>query len=534
MRFAACLLAVVLALPALATVTPPSTPMVPIPAGEYTMGRQGSTSHPAHRVKVSAFEMDVHEVTNAQYFAFCQATDRKLPAFWNVERFQCGEAWPDHPVIGVSLGDARAYAVWVGKRLPTEAEWEWAARGGGAGKYGDDLDALAPDQANYKKSPHDAPTVVNSYAPNGYGLHDMIGNVREWTTDYFSTEVPAASLVPESGELDGLVPMVDPTGPEKGHVGVVRGGGWYGGSSCQTVFTRVPYPRAWGDFAVGFRCARDVDEVSYETELQRWHQGRVARLSTIDGWLSLVGLHPLHEGVNSLGTREGLDVVLQGEAPAHVGTIALSDGAVRFEPALDVLVTADGVPVTGPMTAASDADGQATVFRVGTLRFHVISRGDQHFLRVKNSHAATRLQFAGVERYPVDERWRVTARLVTEGRPTEVASINVLGQETMEPSPGVLVFELEGQECRLTPVGEPGRAMFIVFADRTNGLGSYGGGRFLSASAPDAEGRVVLDFNRAVNPPCAFTAYATCPMPPLSNRLMVAVEAGERSTGGHH
>jgi len=259
MRIAPFMVLLVLAASAGAQEFPPSTAMVPIPAGEYTMGRQGSTNQPAHRVQVSAFALDVHEVTNAQYFAFCEATDRKLPAFWNVDRFQCGEAWPDRPVIGVSLGDARAYAVWVGKRIPTEAEWEWAARGGGEGKYGDDVDALTIELANYKKSPHDAPAAVKSYRANGYGLHDMIGNVREWTTDYLSNEVPPASLVPESGDLAGIVPVIDPTGPDQGPVGVVRGGGWYGGSSCQTVYTRVGYPRAWGDFAVGFRCAKDVD-----------------------------------------------------------------------------------------------------------------------------------------------------------------------------------------------------------------------------------------------------------------------------------
>ncbi|MEZ4387331.1 MAG: formylglycine-generating enzyme family protein [Candidatus Krumholzibacteriia bacterium] len=254
---ACCLLAAALA--TAADPLPPSTPMQLIPAGEFTMGRQSSTEMPAHRVVLSAFWLDEHEVTNAQYQAFCEATGRTLPVYWNVERFQCGEAWPEHPVIGVSLVDARDYAEWVGKRIPTEAEWEYAARAGGEGRFGGDLDELTIELANYKRSPFDAPTDVKSYAPNAYGVYDLIGNVREWTTDYLGAEIPASSLVPEDGDLTGVVPLVDPTGPEKGRTGVVRGGGWYSGSSCQAVTVRNGYPRTWGDFAVGFRCARSAD-----------------------------------------------------------------------------------------------------------------------------------------------------------------------------------------------------------------------------------------------------------------------------------
>jgi len=242
-----------------ATEAPAPTPMARIPAGEFTLGTPGSTELPAHRVRVSAFEIDIHEVTNAQYRAFCLATNRKLPVFWELERFQCGIAWPDHPVIGVSQGDAQAYAEWVGKRLPTEAEWVLAARAGGNGRYGGDLESINPELANYNKTDRDAPAPVMSYPANAYGVFDLIGNVREWTSDRFGVQVPTESLVPEDGDLTGVVPCVDPTGPAKGRLGVIKGGGWYSGSSCQAVAVRNGYPRGWGDFAVGFRCARDVE-----------------------------------------------------------------------------------------------------------------------------------------------------------------------------------------------------------------------------------------------------------------------------------
>ncbi|MBD3221120.1 SUMF1/EgtB/PvdO family nonheme iron enzyme [bacterium] len=238
---------------------PPITSMVRIPGGEFTLGQPGSAELPAHRVRVASFELDVHEVTNAQYLAFCEATDRKLPVYWNVDRFQCGARWPDHPVIGVSQGDAAAYAAWAGKRLPSEAEWVLAARAGGDGRFGGDHETLTRDQANFKLSGHDAPVAVMSYAPSASGLYDMIGNVREWTADRFGTVPPAESLIAGGGDPDAAVAVVDPRGPEIGRLGVVKGGGWYSGSSCQAVHVRNGYPRGWGDFAVGFRCARDLE-----------------------------------------------------------------------------------------------------------------------------------------------------------------------------------------------------------------------------------------------------------------------------------
>jgi len=254
-----CLFATVLVSVICAETFPDSTPMQLIPAGEFTMGREGSLEMPLHRVRVSAFYLDEHEVTNTQYHVFCEATERKLPVYWGLERFLCGEEWPDRPVIGVSRYDAQKYAEWVGKRLPTEAEWEYAARAGGEGRFGGDVDTLTTELANYKKSDHHAPASVKSYSANAYGLYDLIGNVREWTADRFGAEIPPTSLVPEDGDLAAVMPVVDPAGPEEGSLGVIKGGGWHSGSSCNAAYVRNGYPRGWGDVNVGFRCARDVD-----------------------------------------------------------------------------------------------------------------------------------------------------------------------------------------------------------------------------------------------------------------------------------
>jgi formylglycine-generating enzyme required for sulfatase activity len=221
-----------------------ATPMVLIPAGEFLMGNSdGADSSPVHEVYLNAFYIDVHEVTNAQYFKFCRETGASLPEFWGMDVYRSGPDYPDHPVVGVSWSAAVAYAEWCGKRLPTEAEWERAARGGLVlRKYqgGDEIDSTI---ANYTKSP--GPKPVCSYTPNGYGLCDMTGNVCEWCADYYRYDFYSSS------------PDSNPAGPETGKFRVIRGGGWHSGKSCCCVYYRNALPSNWRDFNVGFRCVRD-------------------------------------------------------------------------------------------------------------------------------------------------------------------------------------------------------------------------------------------------------------------------------------
>ena len=215
-----------------------------IPAGTFTMGTDdGNDTSPRHEVYISSFYMDTYEVTNAQYLAFCEETGNRMPEFWGIEKFSCGPEFPHHPVVGVSRSDAEAYAAWAGKRLPTEAEWEYAARGGTEGKdfpNGDDLDSTL---ANFSSS---GTVPVRSYPPNGYGLYDMAGNVVEWVSDYYDDDYYANS------------PEKDPQGPKKGKFCVIRGGGWHSGKYCCRVVHRNALIKSWVDINVGFRCARDA------------------------------------------------------------------------------------------------------------------------------------------------------------------------------------------------------------------------------------------------------------------------------------
>ena len=218
--------------------------MVFIPGGEFVRGVEGGKDNPLDTVYVSPFYMDAREVTCAQYQAFCEATGRRLPEFWGVGRYRCGPDFPGHPVLGVSQADAIAYAEWVGKRLPTEAEWEFAARGGLEGKafpHGDEMDNT---MENFKS---DGTVPVGSYPPNGYGLHDMAGNLREWVLDYYDWDYYRNS------------PYDDPKGPDNGKFCVVRGGGWHAGKGCSTVHVRYGMYPTWVDINVGFRCVRDLE-----------------------------------------------------------------------------------------------------------------------------------------------------------------------------------------------------------------------------------------------------------------------------------
>jgi len=224
--------------------------LVLIPGGGYTMGVKPSpinnfVDNADHLVRVDSFYIDKYEVTNAQYLEFCQSTSHPLPEFWGMDVFCSGPGFPDHPVVGVTWAAAMQYAEWKGMRLPTEAEWEYAARGGLTKKRypnGNDVDS---SNCNYNGT-YGHPILVGSLPANGYGLHDMAGNVVEWVSDYYAKDYFLES------------PVDNPTGPKYGKRRVIRGGGWRSGKMCATVIFRQSLRPYWVDMNVGFRCAKDL------------------------------------------------------------------------------------------------------------------------------------------------------------------------------------------------------------------------------------------------------------------------------------
>jgi uncharacterized protein (DUF1684 family) len=272
---------------------------------------------------------------------------------------------------------------------------------------------------------------------------------------------------------------------------------------------------------------------AYLEEVEAWHRERVDRLTAEEGWLSLAGLFWLEPGANTIGTGEDVDVAFpSGSAPARLGAITVADGKVRFEVEPGVRVEQDGSPVTH-LELEPDTSGAPTILRHGRLTFYVIERSGRLAIRLKDRDGRARKAFRGIERYPVDPGWRIEARFEAHPPGHTVSMPTVLGTRSEEPSPGAAVFERGGQTYRLDAVHDEGsEELFFVFADQTSGKETYGGGRFLDSLLP-VDDAVVLDFNRAYNPPCAFTPYATCPLPPKANRLKLSVKAGEKSYGLH-
>ncbi|HEX6550207.1 MAG TPA: DUF1684 domain-containing protein [Gammaproteobacteria bacterium] len=267
--------------------------------------------------------------------------------------------------------------------------------------------------------------------------------------------------------------------------------------------------------------------MEYSEEIERWRATRLQSLTAEDGWVTLVGLYWLQPDDNRFGAAVDNRIVMDHPAlPAHAGTFILENGKVRFEAALDANILHQGAPVTR-LALKTDATGEPTVLSVDTLSFHVIQRGDRFGIRVKDSAADARLHFRGLRYFDADPAWRFHAQFETYSPMKSVTVMNVLGMEEVMDSPGAVVFEFDGRSHRLETVLEPGETdYFVMFADQTNGDQTYGAGRFLYVQPP-VDGKTVLDFNKAYTPPCAFSRFATCPLPPPQNRLPIEVTAGE-------
>ena len=265
--------------------------------------------------------------------------------------------------------------------------------------------------------------------------------------------------------------------------------------------------------------------VQPSADWDQWREHRRARLSADDGWLTLVGLFWLHDGTN--------DVTLPAKPPINARFI-LKNGHVTLLPAARL-------NVKSPLPLLDDTEKNPTVIRAGTLSFVAIKRGDvkgDHYgIRVKDTGADARKNFKGLEYFPYNPAFRVTAHFEPYNPPHKVSITNVLGMVTDEVSPGALVFKLNGKTYRIDPIWDQSdpepRDLFIIFKDATSGKETYGAARYLYAKPADANGNTVIDFNKSYNPPCVFTPYATCPLPPAQNRLPIRVDAGEKKYAGH-
>lgn len=289
--------------------------------------------------------------------------------------------------------------------------------------------------------------------------------------------------------------------------------------------------------ALATACARrPAPDPAYVAELEAWRAKRLASLTADEGWLTLVGLAWLKPGTNRFGSAPGNEVVLPGAGiPPVAGLLDLADGAVTLRASAEAGVLVNDVPTT-EQWLATDRSGRADVVRLGSLRFHVIVRADRFGVRIKDPDNRARREFPGIEQFPIDPAARVQGAFERYPAPREVTVASAHGPDQQMLVTGVVHFRIGATECALEPfVGSPeDRHFFFVFRDGTAGVETYGAGRFLDADGPEpGSTTVILDFNRATNPPCAFTPFATCPLPPPQNVLAVRIEAGEKSPPAH-
>lgn len=278
--------------------------------------------------------------------------------------------------------------------------------------------------------------------------------------------------------------------------------------------------------AIGLLVAPRQNSTDYKSSVEAWRKQQEDTLKAPRGWLSVAGLYWLTEGENVIGSATGSDVLLPSSAPAKVGVLVRIGKKVTLR-----AIAGSGAKINGKAVSraglAPDTMPNYTRVTVGDMVFNVIVRGDRIGLRLYDPNCRGRKEFKGLLWYPVSEKYQVKAKFVAYNPPKPMRILNVLGDTRETVSPGYAEFELGGVLHRID-AEDAGEGLFFNFKDATSGHGTYPAGRFLDSDKP-VGGYVILDFNKATNPPCAFTAFATCPLPPLGNNIDVAVLAGEKN-----
>ncbi len=289
-----------------------------------------------------------------------------------------------------------------------------------------------------------------------------------------------------------------------------------------------------GLFLLSFIACSSVEQnPEYVKEINNWHKERIENLKRPTGWLSLVGLHWLKEGKNSFGSSKTNDIVMIDKLPAKIGTIILQEGKLTVELGKESGVLIDSAQIF-TSELKTDADETPTIMSYGSLNWYIIKRGENRYgIRAKDSENDLRVNFPGIERYPVDEKWKIDAKYIRYAPPKKISVPSAIGTVSEDLSPGKLVFNIGSKEYELDAM-DSGDQLFIVFADQTNGETTYGAGRFLVVDKPQTGELTKIDFNMAYNPPCGFTHFATCPLPPKNNMMKVKIEAGEKAFAHSH
>ena len=287
-----------------------------------------------------------------------------------------------------------------------------------------------------------------------------------------------------------------------------------------------------------YSCQNEILETKgspeYLEEIKQWDQRRIERLKADDGWLNLVGRTWLKPGENKFGSAKDNDVIIESDkVPEYMGVFVFQDSSVTMivNDGVDVLL--NGEPVK-EMVMIGDGNKDMTVFQYGPIKWNLIVRDTLYGIRFRDLESEFVKSFKGIERFSVNEDWRIEAKFEAYDPPKKIYVPNVLGQIDEEPSPGAFVFSKDNQIYKLDAI-DAGDRLWLIFADGTSGEETYGGGRFLyTDSKADSAGKVIVDFNKAYNPPCVLTKFATCPLPPKQNYITLRITAGEKMYGEKH
>jgi uncharacterized protein (DUF1684 family) len=282
--------------------------------------------------------------------------------------------------------------------------------------------------------------------------------------------------------------------------------------------------------AIGCSDSKPTEQqlADHKRDIESWYARRIDNLKSHDGWLNLAGLFWLKEGINSFGSAESNDIVFpEGKIADRAGYFMVKGSIVTLTP-----FPGSDIPLKKESIVFHPDSAKAISMAYGSLEWFIIRRGDKLGIRLRDLESEDVKNFKGIERYPVDYSWKINAKFEPAAEGETIDITTVLGQASSQPLAGRLVFDVDGKEQKLSATAE-GDQLFIVFADATNGKETYGAGRFIYVDSPDSTGHSVIDFNKSYNPPCAFTEFATCPLPPKENRLGVSIVAGEKNYETH-
>jgi len=270
-------------------------------------------------------------------------------------------------------------------------------------------------------------------------------------------------------------------------------------------------------------------EAEYANEVNEWHQLRINNLLGPEDWLKLAGLYKLEEGSQSFGSDSTKDLVFPPKAASSIGTITKEDTTVTVQIDGNVLVTHSQDTVSKVTMIPGNARA-GTVLKHRSLVWYLLDRRGNYYIRLVDEQHPNLAAFEGIERFPIDPKWNIKAEFKPFEKPKPITVPDVLNEGMSDTLYGMLEFSIEGEEYSLAPLNHPEKddKFFIIFGDKTNGESTYGGGRYIYIPTPDENNTTYIDFNKSYNPPCVFTNFATCPLPPSQNRLPIAIPAGEK------